>query len=77
MRSTTSAAIALEGISLGLLISLVSLELRVLIGGGVTYEEPQFLEMAAHILTWLGAAYGLMHRQRLYSSSSRYGARVC
>ena len=62
------SATALEGISLGLVISLVSLELRVLIGGGFLYDEPQFLEMSAHILTWMGAAYGLMHRQRLYSS---------
>ena len=62
------SAMALEGISLGLVISLVSLELRVLIGGGFLYDEPQFLEMSAHILTWAGAAYGLMHRQRLYSS---------
>ena len=62
------AAVALEGMSLGLLISLVSLEIRVLIGGGITYEDPRFLEMAAHILTWAGAAYGLMHRQRLFSS---------
>jgi uncharacterized membrane protein len=71
------SAIALEGISLGLLISLVSLELRVLIGGGFLYEEPQFLEMSAHILTWLGAAYGLMHRQRFYSSFiAVWGSRV-
>ena len=71
------SATALEGISLGLVISLISLELRVLIGGGFLYDEPQFLEMAAHILTWLGAAYGLMYRQRLYSSFiSLWGARV-
>ena len=62
------SAVALEGMSLGLLISLASLEIRVLIGGGITYEDPRFLEMAAHILTWAGAAYGLMHRQRLFSS---------
>ncbi len=71
------SAVALEGISLGLAISLVSLELRVLIGGSVLYEKPRFLEMAAHILTWLGAAYGLMHRQRLYSSFiAVWGARI-
>lgn len=71
------ASVALEGMSLGLLISLVSLEIRVLIGGGIIYEDPRFLEMAAHILTWAGAAYGLMHRQRLFSSVvSRWGARV-
>jgi uncharacterized membrane protein len=63
--------------SLGLLISLVSLEIRVLIGGGITYEDPRFLEMAAHILTWAGAAYGLMHRGQPYSSVvSRWGARL-
>ena len=62
------SAMALEGITLGLIISLVALELRVLIAGGITYEEPQFLEMAAHFLTWLGAAYGLMYRQRIFSS---------
>ena len=68
---------ALEGMSLGLLITLISLELRVLITGGITYEDPRFLEMAAHILAWAGAAYGLMHGQRLYSSAvSRWGARI-
>jgi len=71
------SAITLEGLSLGLVISLVSLELRVLISGGITYEEPTFLEMAAHILTWLGAAYGLMYRQQLYSSFiATWGARL-
>lgn len=68
---------ALEGISLGLAISLVSLELRVLIGGGVTSDEPQLLEMSAHILTWLGAAYGLIYRQQIFSSFiSLWGARM-
>ena len=71
------SATALEGIGLGLAISLVSLELRVLIGGGLTSDEPQLLEVAAHILTWLGAAYGLMHRQQIFSSLiSLWGARV-
>ncbi len=71
------SATALEGISLGLAISLVSLELRVLIGGGLTTDEPQLLEMAAHILTWLGAAYGLMYRQQIFSSLiSLWGARI-
>jgi uncharacterized membrane protein len=71
------AQMALEGMSLGLLISLASLEIRVLIGGGITYDDPRFLEMAAHILTWAGAAYGLMHRQRLFSSFiSVWGARL-
>lgn len=71
------SAVVLEGLGLGLLISLASLELRVLIGGGITYDEPRFLEMAAHILTWPGAATGLMYRQRLYSSViSLWGARA-
>jgi uncharacterized membrane protein len=71
------SATALEGISLGLVISLVSLELRVLIGGGLTSDEPQLLEMAAHILTWLGAAYGLMYRRQIFSSLiSLWGARI-
>ena len=73
---TGGPAVALEGLSLGLIISLISLELRVLIAGGVIYEEPQFLEMAAHILTWAGAAYGLMYRQQLFSSFiSLWGSR--
>lgn len=70
-------AMALEGMCLGLLISLASLEIRVLITGGITYEDPRFLEMAAHVLTWAGAAYGLMHRQQLFSSFiSRWAARL-
>jgi uncharacterized membrane protein len=33
--------------------------------------------MSAHILAWAGAAYGLMHGQRLFSSAvSRWGARL-
>jgi uncharacterized membrane protein len=33
--------------------------------------------VAAHILTWLGAAYGLMYRQQLFSSLiSLWGARI-
>lgn len=68
---------ALEGISLGLAISLVSLELRALIEGHVTVSSPQFLEMAAHTTAWLGAAYGLVHRQKLFSSFiSLWGARI-
>ncbi|MDP1699850.1 MAG: DUF2339 domain-containing protein [Aestuariivirga sp.] len=71
------SATALEGISLGLAISLVSLELRVLIGGGLTTDEPQLLEVAAHILAWMGAAYGLMYRQQIFSSLiSLWGARI-
>ena len=68
---------SLEGLSLGLAISLASLEIRVLIGGGITADSPQLLEMSAHILTWLGAAYGLLYRQRIYSSIiAAWGARV-
>ncbi len=71
------SAITLEGLTLGLVISLIALELRVLISGGITYDEPQFLEMSAHILTWLGAAYGLMHRQQFFSSFiAVWGARI-
>ena len=70
-------AVALEGLSLGLAISLVSLELRVLIAGNIRVDDPQFLEMAAHIMAWLGAAYGLLYRQRLFSSIvSLWGARI-
>ena len=68
---------AFEALSLGLVISLVSLELRVLISGGIGSDEPQLLEMAAHILTWLGAAYGLIYRQQIFSSLiSTWGARI-
>ena len=71
------SAMSLEGLSLGLAISLASLEIRVLIGGGITADSPQLLEMSAHILTWLGAAYGLLYRQRIYSSIiASWGARV-
>ncbi len=69
--------IAFEGIALGLAISLVSLELRVLIGGGITSDDMQLLELSAHALAWMGAAYGLAHRQQLYASFiSLWGARV-
>ncbi len=71
------SSIALEGISLGLIMSLVSLELRVLIAGGISADEPTLLEMAAHFLTWMAAAYGLMYRQQIYSSFvSLWGARA-
>jgi uncharacterized membrane protein len=70
-------SVALEGLSLGLVISLVSLELRVLIGGGIVNDHMSLLEMSAHILAWLGAAYGLAHRQQLYSSFvSLWGSRI-
>jgi uncharacterized membrane protein len=71
------SATGLEAVSLGLAISLVSLELRVLMGGGVTSGPPQLLEASTHILSWLGAAYGLLYRQNLYSSLiSSWGARI-
>jgi uncharacterized membrane protein len=66
--------IALEGISLGLLVSLVSLELRVLIGGGITVDRMSVLELGSHVTAWLGAAAGLAWRQKLYSGFvSRWG----
>ncbi len=69
--------VALEGLALGLAISLVSLELRVLIAGGVTARGVSLLELSAHALAWLGAAYGLAYRQTLFSSFvSLWGARV-
>ena len=72
-----SHSVALEGLSLGLAISLISLELRVLIGGGIVQEQLTLLEMSAHILAWLGAAYGLAYRQQLFSSFiSLWGSRV-
>ncbi len=61
------AKVALEGISLGLLISLISLELRVMIGGGIT-ERMSVLELGSHVTAWLGAAFGLAYRQKVYSS---------
>jgi uncharacterized membrane protein len=68
--------ITLEGLSLGLAIALVSLELRALISGEPG-EEPGLLEMSAHSLAWLGAAYGLMYRQQAFSSFvAMWGARV-
>ena len=70
-------SVALEGLSLGLAISLISLELRVLIGGGVENDHMTLLEMSSHILAWLGAAYGLAYRQKLYSSFvSLWGSRI-
>ncbi len=70
-------SMAFEGLALGLGISLVSLELRVLIGGGITKDGFGLLELAAHALAWLGAAYGLAYRQQVFSSFiSLMGARV-
>jgi uncharacterized membrane protein len=54
----------LEGTALGVAIALISLELRVLIGGGVYNPEPGLLEASAHALAWLGAAIGLLYRQK-------------
>ncbi len=69
--------VAFEGVSLGLLISLVSLELRVIISGGINTDGMSLLELAAHACAWLGAAYGLAYRQQLYSSFvSTWGARI-
>ncbi len=59
--------VALEGLSLGLLISLISLELRVVIGGGITREKFTVAELGSHVVAWLGAAFGLAYRQKLYS----------
>ncbi len=68
---------AFEGLALGLAIALVSLELRVLIGGGITADHMGLLEMSAHALAWLGAAYGLAYRQQMFSSFiSLWGARA-
>jgi uncharacterized membrane protein len=67
----------LEAVSLGLAISLVSLELRVLIGGGVNAPNFTLLEASTHLLTWLGAAYGLAYRQQIFSSFvSLWGSRI-
>ena len=69
--------VALEGISLALIVSLVSLELRTLIGGDLVGHDMTLLEMSAHILSWLGMAYGLAYRQQLFSSFvSLWGSRV-
>lgn len=68
---------AFEGLALGLAIALVSLELRVLIAGGITTDHMGLLEMSAHALAWLGAAYGLAYRQTLFPSFvSLWGARA-
>ena len=69
--------VAFEGISLGLTVALVSLVLRVWIGGGIVKDELGLLELAAHGVAWLGAAYGLAYRQQLYSTFvSVWGARI-
>jgi uncharacterized membrane protein len=68
---------AFEGLALGLAVALVSLELRVLIGGGITHDGMSLLELAAHAMAWLGAAYGLAYRQQIFSSFiSLWGARI-
>jgi uncharacterized membrane protein len=69
--------VAFEGVALGLGISLISLELRVLIGGSINHPGMSMLEWAAHGCAWLGAAYGLAYRQQLFSSFvSLWGARA-
>jgi uncharacterized membrane protein len=69
--------VAFEGLSIGLLVAMVSLVLRVWIGGGITRDEMGLLELAAHACAWLGAAYGLAYRQQLYSGFvSMWGARI-
>ena len=69
--------VALEGLSLGLAISMVSLELRVLISGGIVAEDISLLEMSTHILVWLGTAFGLAYRQNLVSSFvALWGSRI-
>ncbi len=69
--------IALEGIALGLLISLISLEIRILIGGDVVQHGLSFLELSAHATTWMGAAFGLAYRQqRAPSIVAKWGAIV-
>jgi uncharacterized membrane protein len=71
------AKAALEGISLGLFVAMVSLELRVFIEGGVSSDNFTLLEMAAHFAAWGGAAYGLAYRQSLFSNFvSKWGARI-
>jgi uncharacterized membrane protein len=73
LRSST----ALEAVSLGLAISLISLELRVLIAGSFQAPQITLLEASTHLLTWLGAGYGLAYRQKLYSSFvSLWGSRI-
>jgi uncharacterized membrane protein len=71
------AKAALEGISLGLFVALISLELRVFIAGGVSTDNFTLLEMAAHFAAWGGAAYGLAYRQTLFSNFiSKWGSRI-
>ena len=68
---------ALEGLALGLAIALVSLELRVIIAGGIAKDSMGLLELSTHALAWMGAAYGLAYRQQLFSSFvSLWGARA-
>ena len=66
---------ALEGVALGLGVSLASLELRVLMAGSITSDHVALAEVGAHGLAWLGAAYGLVYRQNLFSGFiSKWGA---
>jgi len=73
----TRSRIAFEGLSLGLLITLISLELHAFIAGDESVHGLGLLETGAHICSWLGAAYGLAYRQSLFSSrTSKWGAWV-
>jgi uncharacterized membrane protein len=68
---------AFEGVALGLGISLISLELRVLMAGSITRDHVALAEVGAHTVAWLGAAYGLAYRQNLFSDFvSKWGARA-
>jgi uncharacterized membrane protein len=69
--------VALEGVALGLGISLISVELRVLMAGSITNDHVALAEVGAHGLAWLGGAYGLAYRQSLFSDFvSKWGARA-
>jgi len=71
----TRSRIGFEGLSLGLLITLMSLELHAFISGGAEHHSMSLLEIGAHISSWLGAAYGLAYRQSLFTSrTSKWGA---
>ncbi|MBG1231694.1 DUF2339 domain-containing protein [Aestuariivirga litoralis] len=71
------ARVSFEGLSLGLAISLVSVELRALISGYEPNGEFNLLELGCHVSAWLGAAVGLCYRQGFYSSLiAKWGARV-